>query len=388
MTSALMQNYKRLPVAFVRGEGAWLWDGDGKSYLDAVTGVAVCGLGHAHAAVREALCAQAATLIHTSNLYEIPLQKTLAETLVRLSGMDNAFFCNSGTEANEAAIKLARLHGHQRGIEKPVIIVTEGSFHGRTMGALSATGNHKIQAGFAPLLEGFTRVPYDDVAAIAALDDANIVAVLVEPVQGEGGVRIPAPGYMRALRELCDARDWLLMLDEVQTGIARTGAWFAYQHDKILPDVLCLAKGLGNGMPIGALLARGAAATCFQAGNHGSTFGGNPLACRVALAVLDTIETQNLNARVQALGTYIHQGLQRNLHNLPGIVEIRHHGLLIGIELDRSCAELTAAALKRGLLINVTADKVIRLLPPFILSDSEADQLISVLSDVLRNFLG
>jgi acetylornithine/N-succinyldiaminopimelate aminotransferase len=212
--------------------------------------------------------------------------------------------------------------------------------------------------------------------------------VLVEPVQGEGGVRIPAPGYMRALRELCDARDWLLMLDEVQTGIARTGAWFAYQHDKILPDVLCLAKGLGNGMPIGALLARGAAATCFQAGNHGSTFGGNPLACRVALAVLDTIETQNLNARVQALGTYIHQGLQRNLHNLPGIVEIRHHGLLIGIELDRSCAELTAAALKRGLLINVTADKVIRLLPPFILSDSEADQLISVLSDVLRNFLG
>jgi acetylornithine/N-succinyldiaminopimelate aminotransferase len=388
MKNVLMQNYKRLPVAFVRGDGAWLWDNEGNAYLDAVTGIAVCGLGHAHPSVSRALCEQAATLIHTSNLYHIPLQQSLAQRLVALSGMENAFFCNSGAEANEAAIKLARLYGHQRGIDAPAIIVTEQSFHGRTLGALAATGNYKIQTGFAPLLQGFVRVPYNDIDALRAINQANIVAVLVEPLQGEGGVRIPTSGYLSAVRTLCDERGWLLMLDEVQTGIGRTGTWFGFQHEQhMMPDVLCLAKGLGNGVPIGALLARGNAAHCFQPGTHGSTFGGNPLACRAALAVLDTLAQDNLIARVATLGQRLALGFQQQLTGLQGVVDIRHQGLLLGIELDRPCTELTERALAYGLLINVTAERVVRLLPPFILSDNEADELISRLSALLHDFL-
>ena len=387
MNNNLMPNYNRLPVTFIRGEGAWLWDTEGKRYLDAVTGVAVCGLGHAHPAVRDALCEQAATLVHTSNLYHVAHQQTLADRLVQLSGMDNAFFCNSGTEANEAALKLARLHGHQRGIDRPAVIVMTNSFHGRTMAALSATGNANIQAGFEPLLDGFIRVPYGDPAAVEQAANPNVVAVHVEPAQGEGGVNIPPAGYLKALRELCDRHGWLLMLDEVQTGIARTGAWFAYQHENIMPDVLCLAKGLGNGVPVGACLARGAAAQIFQPGTHGSTFGGNPLACRAALAVLDTIEQQQLVSRVAALGKQMIQGLRIALDGVAGIKEIRHHGLLLGIELDRPCGELVMRALEQGLLINVTAGNVIRLLPPFILTDAEAEQIIALLIPLIQEFM-
>ncbi len=387
MTDSLMPNYKRLPVAFTRGAGAWLWDTDDNRYLDAVTGIAVCGLGHAHPALQKALSEQAATLIHTSNLYRIPLQEQLAARLTSLSGMETAFFCNSGAEANEAALKLARLHGHNKGIDTPVVVVANGSFHGRTMGALSATGNPKIQHGFEPLLPGFLTVPYDDIAAIEALDDINIVAVLIEPVQGEGGVNVPAPGYLKALRDMCDQRGWLLMLDEVQTGIARTGAWFAFQHEDIVPDVVCLAKGLGNGVPIGACLARGDAAQVFQPGTHGSTFGGNPLACRAALAVLEIIENDNLLARVNFLSKRLYDGFQTEVGGLTGVVDIRHAGLLFGIELDRACGALVSEALNNGILINVTADKVIRLLPPFVLNDADADHLVTTISQLIREFL-
>jgi acetylornithine/N-succinyldiaminopimelate aminotransferase len=291
MSDALMHNYGRQPVAFERGEGVWLWDTQGRRYLDALAGIAVCGLGHAHPAVTRALCEQAGTLIHTSNIYRIPLQEQLAERLCALSGMDRAFFCNSGAEANEAAIKLARLHGHARGIDTPTVIVTEGSFHGRTLATLSATGNPKIQKGFEPLVPGFLRVPYGDLDAIARLaDHSEIAAVLVEPVTGEGGIRIPPSGYLKGIRELCDRHEWLMMLDEIQAGIGRTGKWFAFQHEGLLPDVLSLAKGLGNGVPIGASLARGKAAGLFAPGSHGTTFGGNPLVCRAALAVLETME--------------------------------------------------------------------------------------------------
>ncbi len=389
MSDHLMNNYNRLPVAFVRGEGAMLWDTDGKPYLDALAGVAVCGLGHAHPAVTRALCEQAGTLVHTSNIYRIPKQEALAERLCRHSGLDRAFFCNSGAEANEAAIKLARLHGHRQDIQAPQIIVTEGSFHGRTLATLSATGNRKVQAGFEPLVQGFIRVPYNDLDAIRNVaDNSNsIAAVLVEPVQGEGGINVPDAEYLAGIRQLCDEKGWLMILDEIQTGLARTGHWFAFQHSGLLPDVMTLAKGLGNGMPVGACLARGAAAELFKPGNHGSTFGGNPLAMSAALAVLDTIEQEQLIPRAETLGTRMRADFEAALQDVAGVVKIRGKGLMLAIELDRPCSELVGRALEQGLLINVTAERSIRLLPPLIISDTQADEIVAKVSTLVQEFL-
>lgn len=385
-----MSSYQRLPVAFVRGEGVWLWDTEGRRYLDAVGGIAVCALGHAHPAVAQAVAEQAAILVHTSNLYRIPSQERLAERLVALSGMDQAFFCNSGAEANEAAIKIARLLGHERGLETPAIVVMEGAFHGRTLATLTATGDRKVQAGFEPLVQGFVRVPYGDLEALraAGANRREIVAVLCEPIQGEGGVVMPPPGYLAGLREICDRHGWLLMLDEVQTGMCRTGRWFAFQHEGITPDVMTLAKSLGNGVPIGACLARGAAAGLIRPGKHASTFGGNPLACRAALAVLDLLEQGRLAERAAELGEALLERLRRALGGVPGVVEIRGRGLIIGVMLDRPCGELVERALGLGLLINVTAERVVRLLPPLILSDAEAADLVERLVNVIREFLG
>ncbi len=390
MTDHLIANYARLPVAFERGEGPYLFDAEGRRYLDALSGIAVCSLGHAHPRLAEALAAQAKTLLHTSNLYRIPLQEALAERLCALSGMTHAFFCNSGTEANEAAIKLARLYGHRRDLATPRIVVTEGSFHGRTLGALAATGNPAVQAGFEPLLPGFVRVPFDNLEAVerAATEHDDIVAVLVEPVQGEGGVRVPAADYLAGLRALCDRYGWLLMLDEVQTGVGRTGRWFAFQHGPAQPDVLLLAKALGNGAPIGALLARDAAAEVLGPGTHGSTFGGNPLACRAALTVLDVLAEEDLVTRAEALGERLRDGLREALAGLDGVREVRGLGAMVGVELDRPCGELVARALEeRQLLINVTAGRVVRLLPPLVLSDAEADTIVRHVADLIRDFL-
>lgn len=386
---SLMPTYTRLPVTFIKGEGAWLWDLQGECYLDAFSGLAVCGLGHAHPAVAAAICEQAQTLIHTSNIYKIAHQQALADRLVQMSKLDNVFFCNSGAEANEAALKIARLYGHRRNIEQPMIIVTEGSFHGRTLATLTATGNPKVQQGFTPLVPGFIRVPYNNITAIEELaqQHSDIVAILVEPIQGEGGIIVPAADYLEKLRELCDQQGWLLMLDEVQTGMGRTGHWFAYQHTAILPDVMTLAKSLGNGVPIGACLARGIAAETFKPGNHASTFGGNPLACRAALSVIDTILQEGLLQRAQQLGERLHQGLVGTLQGVAGVQEIRGKGLMIGIELDRPCSQLMTEALKMKLLINVTAERVVRLLPPLILTDEQADKIVFNVSRLIQTFL-
>lgn len=389
MTDPLMSTYARQPVVFEHGEGAWLWDAQGRKYLDAISGVAVCGLGHAHPAVTQALCEQASRLVHTSNLYRIGRQEELARELTRLSGMDNAFFCNSGAEANEAAIKIARLYGHQRGINIPTVVVAENSFHGRTLATLTATGNRRVQAGFEPLVQGFVRVAYNDLDAlqIVARNSPNIVAVLIEPVQGESGIHIPDENYLAGVRAMCDEHGWLMMLDEVQTGMCRTGAWFAFQHHGTMPDVMTLAKGLGNGVPIGACLARGAAAEAFKPGNHASTFGGNPLACSAALAVIRTMEKEKLAARAAQLGQRMLDGFRASLGETAGVTAVRGKGLMIGIELDRPCGELVKRALEEGLLINVTADKVVRLLPPLILTDSEADQIGATVSRLIEEFL-
>jgi acetylornithine/N-succinyldiaminopimelate aminotransferase len=389
MTTHLMNTYARQPVAFVRGEGAYLWDEAGKRYLDAVAGVAVNGLGHAHPKLVKAIGEQAAALIHSSNLYRVLRQEELADRLCELSGMDKAFFCNSGCEANEAAIKLARLHGHNKGIEVPTIIVMEKAFHGRTMATLTATGSRKIQAGFEPLLTGFARVPFNDLDAIRHVAEHNksVVAVLLEVVQGEGGINVLPSEFLVGLRQICDANGWLLMLDEVQTGIGRTGTWFGFQHSGVTPDVMALAKGLGSGVPIGACLARGAAADVFQPGNHGSTFGGNPLACAAALATLQAIEEEKLldNARVR--GEAIRAGLRAALNGVQGVVDIRGEGMMIGVELARPCGELVAVARDAGVLINVTADTVIRLVPPLIYGAAEVDALVAAVSGIVRNYL-
>ena len=388
--SYLMNTYARQPVAFVRGEGVWLWDEAGDKYLDALAGVAVNGLGHAHPKLAAALCEQARTLIHTSNIYEIRRQEQLAERLCQISGMDKAFFCNSGCEANEAAIKLARLYGHQKGITTPTIIVMEKAFHGRTMATLTATGSRKVQAGFEPLLMGFARVPYNDVEAVRQVAEHNhdVVAILVEPIQGEGGIKIPDAEYLLALRKICDDKGWLLMLDEVQTGIGRTGTWFGFQHTDMLPDVMALAKGLGSGMPIGACLARGAAAEVFQPGNHGSTFGGNPLACTAGLTTLQIMEDEGLLANATRIGGEILSGLRQELEGVAGVKQIRGLGMMIGIELDRPCGELVKLALAQRLLINVTADNVVRLVPPLVMNSAEAAQLVAGLAPLVRSFLG
>ncbi|OGI37845.1 MAG: acetylornithine aminotransferase [Candidatus Muproteobacteria bacterium RBG_16_62_13] len=385
-----MGMFSPLPVAFSHGAGAWLWDSKGNQYLDALAGVAVCGLGHAHPAITQALCEQAGKLLHVSNWYEIPEQAELAGRICKKAGMDNAFFCNSGAEANEAAIKLARLYGHRQGIELPAIIVTKGSFHGRTLATLSATGNRKIQAGFEPLVQGFYRVPYNDLEAVQRIADshANVVAVLVEPIPGEGGVQIPADGYLRGLRELCDRHQWLLMLDEIQTGMCRTGRWFACEHEGVKPDVMTLAKGLGNGVPIGACLARGEAARVFTPGTHGSTFGGNPLVCRAALAVIAELERGKFDRRAAELGERLLDGLRRAFDGVAGVREIRGRGLMLAVELDRPCKDVLTLALDRGLLVNVTADNVIRLLPPLILTDAEADEIVTRLRATVLAFLG
>ncbi len=386
MTSQIMPTYGRLPVTFSHGKGAWLWDDNNKRYLDAVSGIAVCSLGHAHPAVAKALRQQSKTLIHTSNLYHVAAQEQLAMVLTAKSGMDNVFFANSGAEANEAAIKLARYYGQQRDIKKPEIIVMEKSFHGRTLATLSATGNPKVQKGFEPLVSGFIRVPFNDIAAIeqAIAQHKNCVAILVEPIQGEGGVNIPAADYLNKIRTLCDEHQLLMMLDEIQTGIGRTGKFLAYQHNGILPDVCTLAKALGNGVPIGACLARGTAAQLFSPGMHGSTFGGNPLACSAALAVLATLDKKDLLYQAQRKGQQIVDAFSSALKDQPAVVEIRHQGLMIGIELAQPCANLVAAALEQGLLINVTNEKVIRLLPPLIIKPKQIDFLVSTLSTLIQ----
>ena len=386
----LMNTYARLPIAFERGQGVWLWDTQGKRYLDALCGIAVTGIGHAHPAYVRAIGDQAARIVHASNLYRIPEQERLADRLCEVAGMDAAFFCNSGCEANEAAIKLARLHGHHRGIEQPTIVVMEKAFHGRTIATLSATGSRKVQAGFEPLLSGFVRVPYNDAEALAnlAAHNKNIVAVLVEPIQGEGGVNVPDLGYLQQLRALCDRHGWLLMLDEVQTGMGRTGTWFAYQHAAIRPDVFTLAKGLANGVPLGACLAAGAAAHVFKPGSHGSTFGGNPLACVAASATLGVIADEGLLDNAQRMGELIRSGLHARLRDVPAVREIRGMGLMIGIELDRPCGELVTRAMERGVILNVTADTVVRLLPPLVLQAAEARMLVDAVADLIHEFAG
>lgn len=390
MSDYLMTTYTRLPVTFVRGEGAWLWDTEGQRYFDALSGIGVCGLGHSHPAVTQAICEQAGTLIHTSNLYGINVQSQLAERLCHIAGMEAAFFCNSGAEANEAAIKLARLYGHRKGVKNPIIVVMENSFHGRTLATLTATGNPKVQAGFDPLPQGFLRVPFNDLTALeyATQNNDEVVACLLEPVQGEGGVRVANNGYLTGIRQLCTQRGWLMMLDEVQSGMSRTGRWFCFQHEAATPDVLCVAKALGNGFPIGACLARGEAAHLFAPGSHGSTFGGNPLACRAGLAVIDTIEQQELYKQAENVGLQMYATFTDQLADLQGVTDIRHRGLMMGIELDKPCGSLVQQALTRRVLINVTAENVIRLLPPLIISQQQTAELIDTVVELIYEFLG
>lgn len=378
--SHLMRAYARQPVSFVRGRGALLWDEQGVEYLDAIAGVAVTSLGHAHPEIAAVMADQAGTLLHTSNVFRIDWQEQLGQRLCALADMEKVFFCNSGAEANETALKLARLHGHRKQVAEPQILVMENAFHGRTLATLAATGNSAKQQGFGPQMPGFVRVPYDDIDAVrqAARETPDIVAVLVEPVQGEGGIRVASSGYLRALRELCDSQGWLLMLDEIQTGLGRTGAWFAHRHAGIAPDVMTLAKALGNGVPIGACLARGTAANLFCPGQHGSTFGGNPLACRVACAVLDIMERDGIAQRAALLGERLLAGLRLALGGHRGVQAIRGLGLMAGIELDRSCQELVGRALaEQRLLITVTRERTIRLLPPLICDEAQIDDIVA-----------
>lgn len=391
MSQHLMNTYGRLPVTFVKGQGVWLWDDHGEKYLDALSGIAVTGLGHSHPDFVKAISQQASTLMHVSNVYHIAEQERLADKLAEISGMDKVFFCNSGCEANEALIKLARLYAHNKEITNPEIIVMERSFHGRTLATLSATGSRKVQAGFEPLVSGFIRVPFDDIEAVkqVAARKNKVVAILVEPVQGEGGIHMPADmtAYLTGLRKVCDDNGWLLMLDEVQSGVGRTGTWFAFQHTGVMPDAMALAKGLGSGMPIGACVAKGVAADVFTPGKHGSTFGGNPFAMMAGLTTIEIIEKQKLRENAEEIGRFIHQQLADAFKDNTAIINIRNAGLMIGVELDRPCAELVKLALANKLLINVTAEKVIRLLPPLIMSKVEAQELVNRLVPVVENFL-
>jgi len=389
MSDYLMKNYAPLPVTFIKGEGANLWDTEGKQYLDVLSGVAVCSLGHAHPDVAKAIAKQAKQLIHTSNWYHIAHQEELAAELCNLSGLENVFFSNSGAEANEAAIKLSRLYGHSKGIDKPAIIVMDGSFHGRTLATLSATGNRKVHAGFEPLVQGFVRAPYNDLEAIEniAKNNNNVVAVLVEPIIGEGGIIIPDTHYLTGIRKLCDDNGWLMILDEIQTGMCRTGEWFAFQYTDITPDIMTLAKALGNGVPIGACLAKGIAAELFHPGNHGTTYGGSPLVCAAALAVVNTMKAQKLAARSKVLGNTMLAQLKTELGENSAVVDIRGIGLMLAVELDRPCGELMQRALEQGLLINVTAEKVVRLLPPLIISDDQATEITQKVSALIKDFV-
>lgn len=384
-----MGTYKRSPVAFESGSGAWLYDQQGNKYLDALGGIAVCALGHAHPAVTQALADQAGKLIHTSNLYEIPLQEHLARELCALSGFSKVFFNNSGAEANETAIKICRKYAHAKGINDPVIVVMDGSFHGRTLATLTATGNDKHKIGFSPLPEGFHHVPYNDIPALESLPGSslNVVAVMLEPIQGEGGVVIPDKGFLEQVGALCLRNDWLMVVDEVQTGMCRTGRWFAFQHENVRPDIMTLAKSLANGIPIGACLASDKAAAPMTPGTHGSTFGGNPLAARAALAVIQFMKDNNLDQRAAELGKTMLDRLRHDLRDVPGVVEVRGKGLMLGIELDRDCGELVSLALDQHMLINVTAGNVVRLLPPLIITDAEADQIVTTVSTLIKTYL-
>ena len=386
MNPAVMPTYGRTDVQFVRGEGAWLIDHQGERYLDGLSGLGVVALGHANPAVAQALSEQSQQLLHTSNLYRIPGQEHLAERLAKLSGMDNMFFGNSGAEACECAIKIARMFGHQKGFSDPTIIVMDSAFHGRTMATLTATGNRKVHAGFEPLVSGFLRVPFNDVDSIEkiAATTNQVTAIFVEPIQGEGGIQVPDEDYLPRLRGICDANDWLLIIDEVQSGNARTGQYFCYQHSGILPDLVTTAKGLGNGVPIGVCMARGAAAHLFKPGNHGSTFGGNPLSCAAANAVLDEFERLNIIDHAAQMGDYLLQQFRARLAGENAVKDIRGKGLMLGIELNAPCTELVQRAFERHLLINVTANTVIRMLPPLIINQEEADQLCETLCDLIR----
>jgi acetylornithine aminotransferase len=384
-----MNNYGTRKLTLTKGEGSWVWDDQGNRYLDAISGIAVCGLGHAHPAVTKAIADQAATLSHCSNLFNIKAQETLAERLIDISGLSKLFFSNSGAEANEAAIKLARLYGHSKDIDEPTIIVMQNSFHGRTLATLTATGNRKVHAGFEPLVRGFVRAPFNDLEAVRtiATNNKNVVAVLVEPIQGEGGIRVPDKNYLPDLRQICDEQDWLFMLDEIQTSNGRTGCYFNYQHYNFLPDVVTTAKGLGNGVPIGACLAGEKAAELMQPGSHGSTFGGNPLACAAGLATVETILNENLCEKAESMGNYLQQQLGQQLEGCESVVNIRGQGLMLAVELNTPCAGLVDTAAKKGLLINVTAESVIRLLPTLNLTSDDADQLVNLLSEVIKQGL-
>jgi len=388
MSDHLVNAYRPLPVSFTHGDGCYLYDSDGKQYLDALCGISVTSLGHNYPPLTTALQEQASTLLHTSNLYSITWQQKLADLLCASAQMDRVFFANSGAEANEAAIKLARLYGHQQGIKSPQIVVMQQAFHGRTMATLSATGNRKVQAGFEPLVSGFVRAPYNDIASIEAIADKNrnVVAILVEPVQGEAGIVIPDPGYLTALREICDRNNWLLMLDEIQSGMGRSGKMFACQHEAVVPDVMTLAKALGNGVPIGACITRGKAAEVFQPGNHGSTFGGNPLACRAAHTVLENMLANKIADHAAQRGQQLFAALQQGLADNSQLADIRHLGLLLAVELKIPCQQLVTQALAKGLLINVTADKVVRLLPPLIISEAQTDEIANILIACINHF--
>ncbi|HLF31371.1 MAG TPA: aspartate aminotransferase family protein [Xanthomonadales bacterium] len=390
MNDHLMNTYARLPVAFERGDGAWLWDENGKRYLDAISGLGVTALGHAHAGVAEVIADQARLLMHTSNLARIPWQEKLGTRLAEISGLDRAFIGNSGTEAIECALKIVRLAGHARAIDLPGVIVMENSFHGRTLAALSATGSRKVQAGFEPLVGGFVRVPFNDLHAIrkVASRTNEIVAVLVEPIQGEAGIQVPDSAYLSGLRSLCDAQGWLLIFDEIQTGLCRTGRWYAYQHETATPDILTSAKALANGFPIGACVARGEAAELLTPGRHGTTFGGNPLACRTACTVLDIMQDEGLSQRAEELGTRMLNGFRQRLGKRSAVLDIRGRGLMMGIELDRDVDHLKSLALQQGLLINVTRNKVIRLLPPLIIDDDQAAEIVDKVSGLVERLDG
>ncbi len=384
-THALINTYGERALTLVKGAGCYVWDTEDKKYLDALAGIAVCGLGHCHPNVTSALKNQADTLMHTSNLYNLSVQQKAAEDLCRVSGMEKVFFSNSGAEANEAAIKIARKYGCEKGIATPTIITLDHGFHGRTMATLTATANPKVKHGFSPLLEGFIHLPFDDINAINALEgDPDIVAIMVEPVQGEGGIQIPADDYLPTLRDICDKNGWLLILDEIQTGNCRTGHHFAYQAYDFYPDIMTTAKGLANGLPAGACLTRGKTNTILQPGNHGSTYGGNPLACATISAVIETMEEEKICDKVKSLGNYFAKGFKEALANKAQVKEFRQKGLLIGIELDQPCPELVQQAADKGLLINVTAGSVIRLLPPLIMTEDQADQVIEIVASLIH----
>jgi len=388
--SHIMNTYARLPVAFVRGEGVWLWDDAGKKYLDGLAGIAVNTLGYAHPKLVRTISERAASgIIHTSNLFEIPLQEAAADRIAEITGLDEVFFCNSGCEANEAAIKVARYYGHKRGVERPEIIVFEKAFHGRTLATLSATGSRKVQAGFEPLVSGFVRVPLDDLDAVRAIAEHNksVVAVMIEPIQGEGGINVSRMEYLRGLKEICDRNEWLFISDEVQCGVGRTGRWFVYQHAGISPDVVPLAKGLGGGVPVGACVTGNRAKGVFTPGKHGSTFGGNPLACAAVVTTLDTMKEERLLENAASTGRVIRDGITQALAGVRGFVEVRGMGMMLGVELDRPCGDIVRMSLEKGLVLNVTSENVIRLVPPLVMNADEGRQLVEILVDVVKTFL-